>query len=390
MTSRPLDRWPRLALPSMSAQCRRDDGGVRSGRRTTRVEVVQEGDHLVAREIPLTAEEQVEADVIHEREEAKQAALTRRKAERERVTWHYCYDGRGPAYTVSRWHAGEREEHARMIGVVRRLGPASHDHRLELWMATWAEIVDERVVDHLVGDHFSGREEATEALSRAVDASAHLTVPLEETVRRPKLEHLTPGKDLAGRVRRVALVACSNRKRATILPARDLYCGRTFTAARAWAEEHADAWFVLSALHSVVDPRRELEPYDYAFSHLDAESRRCKVRAMATSVVNLIAHLTDDDHGRRDGTFGAGLELVCLAGGPYAAAVRMATVDEPGYRGTVSFPLAGLAIGQQYAWLKTNSETNTAGETNSSRPREAVPVEHGDQLALTLEEHHHA
>lgn len=320
-------------------------------------------------------------------EEAKQATLTRRQTERERVTWNYRYDGRGPAYTVSRWHAGEREDLARMIGVVRRLGPASHDHRLELWMAAWADLDEnDHVRDHLVGDQFTSKEEATEALSRAVDGAdihGRLEIPLDESRPRPKVWGIAPGSDRAGTVRRVALVACSARKVATIKPAGELYLGRTFKAAKDWAEEHADAWYVLSALHMVVDPRRELEPYDTAFSHMDAETRRYRIRGMASSVVNLIAHLTDNEHGRRDGTFGAGLELVCLAGGPYAEAVRMATVDEPGYRGTVSFPLAGLAIGQQYAWLKTNSETNTAGETNSSRPRETAPGEGGDQLALS-------
>ena len=196
---------------------------------------------------------------------------------------------------------------------------------------------------------------------------------------RPRLEYLTPGEDLAGQdVRRVVLVACSNKKRAATLPAQDLYVGRTFLAARTWAETFADAWFVLSALHFVVDPRRELEPYDYAWQHLDAASRRTRTQAMATSVVNLIAHLTDNDHGRRDGTYGAGLELVCLAGGHYASAVRLATDGEPGFKGAVHFPLAGLGIGQQYAWLRQLSGIELW------RPAPPVHVQTGpvDQLSL--------
>lgn len=198
---------------------------------------------------------------------------------------------------------------------------------------------------------------------------------------RPALDYLVPGVDRVG-APRVALVACSNKKRAATLPAGELYVGRTFLAAREWAERHADAWFVLSALHGVVDPRRELEPYDYAFAHLDAESRRCKVQAIATSVVNLIAHLTDNEHGRHDGTFGAGLELVVLAGGHYASAVRLATLGEPGFKGAVHFPLAGLAIGKQYAWLRSDQDPATTPPVQPLVCPAGSPVELGDQLSL--------
>lgn len=53
--------------------------------RTTRVEVRQEGDQLVAREVPLDAEEQVEADAIHEHTDAARAMVARRAEERERA-----------------------------------------------------------------------------------------------------------------------------------------------------------------------------------------------------------------------------------------------------------------------------------------------------------------
>jgi PAS domain-containing protein len=193
---------------------------------------------------------------------------------------------------------------------------------------------------------------------------------------RPAVWGRPPGSDHVG-AQRVALVACSNRKAACILPAGELYRGRTFEAAKAWAEEHADAWFILSALHMVVDPRRELEPYDAAWQHMDAETRRARVRGMATSVNNLVAHLTGWKHG--DVTFGAGLELVVLAGGHYAEAVRAVT-DRPDFAGAVHFPLTGLGIGQQYARLRAGGELVTPAPP--PRPVESAPVELGDQLSL--------
>lgn len=65
--------------------------------------------------------------------------------------------------------------------------------------------------------------------------------------------------------RRVGLVACSGRKRTTRAAAADLYTGALFVKARRYVELTCpDGWHVLSALHGLVDPSTEVDPYDHS------------------------------------------------------------------------------------------------------------------------------
>lgn len=68
----------------------------------------------------------------------------------------------------------------------------------------------------------------------------------------------------------IALIACSAAKLPSPAPARDLYQGQLFRAARAWAEAHADAWYILSALHHVLDPAEVVEPYNLSLADVAA------------------------------------------------------------------------------------------------------------------------
>ena len=54
---------------------------------------------------------------------------------------------------------------------------------------------------------------------------------------------------------RVALVSCVKSRRPEPAPARDLYTSPLFRAMRRYAESHADAWYILSAKHGLVDRR---------------------------------------------------------------------------------------------------------------------------------------
>ncbi len=65
---------------------------------------------------------------------------------------------------------------------------------------------------------------------------------------------------------RIALVACGAAKLRHRAPAKDLYIGPLFRAARAYAESCCDHWYILSAKHGLVDPETEIEPYDQEMS----------------------------------------------------------------------------------------------------------------------------
>ena len=61
-------------------------------------------------------------------------------------------------------------------------------------------------------------------------------------------------------------------------PAKELYTGQLFQASRRWAERHADAYFIASAKHLVIEPDTVIEPYDLAMTDLSAEDQRWRAR----------------------------------------------------------------------------------------------------------------
>lgn len=145
------------------------------------------------------------------------------------------------------------------------------------------------------------------------------------------------------------LVGCGKAKRAAAAPARELYTGSLFRAARAYAEARACApsgcpsvdWRILSAEHGLVHPDVDLEPYDTMLT--DARVWAAWGSAVARAVVDY-AHLH------------APLRLVVLAGERYARPLVRPLVVAPGlWRGgilEVEQPLEGLQLGERLAWFK--------------------------------------
>ncbi|GMV44029.1 MAG: hypothetical protein AMXMBFR64_57450 [Myxococcales bacterium] len=72
---------------------------------------------------------------------------------------------------------------------------------------------------------------------------------------------------------RIAIIACSRTKLLHAAPARDLYQGQLFRASVAYAEATCDRWYVLSALHHVVDPDEVLEPYERSMADVIRSGR---------------------------------------------------------------------------------------------------------------------
>lgn len=57
------------------------------------------------------------------------------------------------------------------------------------------------------------------------------------------------------------LVACCGRKLKDAAPAADLYISSLFKKSRTYAEQRG-RWFILSALHGLVDPTAMIAPYN--------------------------------------------------------------------------------------------------------------------------------
>jgi hypothetical protein len=137
---------------------------------------------------------------------------------------------------------------------------------------------------------------------------------------------------------RIALVGCGKTKLATAARPRDLYTGPLFSAALEYAEQHFDTVRILSAKHGVVHPDgAELEPYDLTLP----EFAPWELADWGHVVCAQLA-------GEFDLT--EGLELVVLAGSPYATPISWQLPEFPTW--TLDEPMRGLGIGQRLAWLK--------------------------------------
>ncbi len=141
--------------------------------------------------------------------------------------------------------------------------------------------------------------------------------------------------------RTIALVACASAKRTCAAPAAELYVSALFTKARAYAERHASAWYVLSAKHGLLEPASVIEPYDVTLTTMGVRDRRHWAARVATQLERVVQ---------------PGDRVIVLAGARY----REGVVDVLRSRGVhVEIPLEGLGIGQQLAWL-TRAAVNEA------------------------------
>lgn len=140
--------------------------------------------------------------------------------------------------------------------------------------------------------------------------------------------------------RPIVLVACSKQKSAVRGPARSLYQGDLFLKAKAWAEQNATAWFILSAKHGVLHPDAELEPYEQTLASMSTPQLLAWNEAVSGSFDFAANSISHD-------------RVVVLAGQRYRGWCRG--------RANFDFPLQGLGIGQQKAWLKRAIAMPTCG-----------------------------
>jgi hypothetical protein len=131
----------------------------------------------------------------------------------------------------------------------------------------------------------------------------------------------------------IILVACCGPKLRKPATAADLYVSSLFKKARTYAERRG-RWFILSALHGLLDPTKVIAPYDVTLKKMPAQKRRewgQKVRTQMESA-GLI-----------------GLSLVALAGEDYVKPLTDAGL-------AVAQPMKGKSIGKQLQWLNQEND----------------------------------
>ena len=71
----------------------------------------------------------------------------------------------------------------------------------------------------------------------------------------------------------IILVVCCRRKLTEPAPAADLYVSPLFKKARTYSERRG-RWFILSALHGLLDPTEVIAPFDVTLKKMLAQKRR--------------------------------------------------------------------------------------------------------------------
>lgn len=139
-----------------------------------------------------------------------------------------------------------------------------------------------------------------------------------------------------GMSRRVVLASCGATKLDRPAPAADLYTGSLFRKARSYAEASGHPWYIVSALHGLVETGTVLEPYDVKIADLTPEARMAWAGRVARDLFL-----------RGFGGWGV-FEL--HTGESYARPLRhsLAPVSL-----NILEPLAGLGIGQRLRWYAT-------------------------------------
>lgn len=133
---------------------------------------------------------------------------------------------------------------------------------------------------------------------------------------------------------RVALVSCVKSKLDRPALAKDLYTSALFRALRAYAEDNANEWFILSAEHGLVEPDLVLAPYERTLNRMPKAQRD-----------EWAARVKDELAAR----IPTGTDVIILAGERYREAL-VPFLRGRGHR--VEIPLEGLSFGRQLRRLK--------------------------------------
>lgn len=133
----------------------------------------------------------------------------------------------------------------------------------------------------------------------------------------------------------IVLIGCGKSKVEHRTRADQLYIGTLFKSSLAYAHTlSADAIYILSALHGVVELDKELAPYNKTLAYAKKSERQ----AWGAKTLNELRQVSDLE---RD-------HFIFLAGQNY----RSSLIE---HIRSYETPLKGLGIGKQLAWLKTHA-----------------------------------
>lgn len=133
---------------------------------------------------------------------------------------------------------------------------------------------------------------------------------------------------------KICLVACVSLKSNRAMKAKDLYISPLFKKAREFAEKNCDQWYILSAEYGLVEPDKEIEPYDKTLKDMSRQERQEWSQKILDNLNNIIE---PND------------EVTFIAGLLYRQYL-VPSLLEKGNK--IHIPLEGKGIGKQLQWLK--------------------------------------
>jgi hypothetical protein len=134
---------------------------------------------------------------------------------------------------------------------------------------------------------------------------------------------------------RIGLVGCVKQKADIPQPAATLYTSTLFKGRVRYVERSCDRWFVLSALHGLVEPTAILEAYDESLDRASRDRRRQWSQQVLGQLRVTLGNLST-------------YEFEIHAGAPYRDYGLAGGLSATGAKVTV--PAAGLVFGRQLAF----------------------------------------
>ena len=130
------------------------------------------------------------------------------------------------------------------------------------------------------------------------------------------------------------LVSCVSQKLQGTHPAKELYVSSLFRKSRAYAESHADQWYVLSAKYGLLHPESMVESYDETLNTMDVAKRWAWAEKVSQGLSDILE---------------PGDKVVFLAGKKYMENI---VPNLQGMGVAVENPLGTLRFGERLKWLK--------------------------------------
>lgn len=149
-------------------------------------------------------------------------------------------------------------------------------------------------------------------------------------------------------MKKIVLISCASRKLKTRAKAKDIYISPLFRGSWAYAKKlNPDKIYILSALHKLLDPEQEIDPYDVTLSYVSPDARRrnpnlrvlskVEVEIWGCDVIEQLSNIADLENDC----------FIVLAGQSYIEPIRSSLIN-------IEEPFERLTQGERLKFLKSN------------------------------------